>query len=245
VTEFLVGTSGFSYPAWRGVFYPEKLPATGMLAFYAGVFGAVEINNTFYRMPAPALLAGWTEQTPAPFRFALKAPQQITHRLRLKDAAEPAAEFVRRSAALGDKRGPLLFQLPPNLKADLARLATFLGALPAGIEPAFEFRHASWFQDDTWALLRAHRAAVCIAQTDDLDTPVVATAPLGYVRLRREDYTDAELGSWAVALRGVEGWERVYVFLKHDEAGRAPELARAFLEALRAGRGHAKPQPGP
>jgi len=230
--EFVVGTSGFSYPAWRGVFYPEKHPASGMLAFYAGVFGAVEINNTFYRMPAPALLAGWVEQTPPAFRFALKAPQQITHRLRLKDAAEPAREFVRRSEALGAKRGPLLFQLPPHLKADHARLGEFLAALPRDIEPAFEFRHASWFHDDTWALLRAHGAALCIAQTDDLDTPLVATAAFGYARLRREDYSADELAGWAARLRAVEGWERVYVFLKHDEAGRAPALARTFLGAL-------------
>jgi uncharacterized protein YecE (DUF72 family) len=230
--EFLVGTSGFSYPAWRGTFYPEKQPASGMLAFYAGVFGAVEINNTFYRMPSPALLSGWTAQTPAAFRFALKAPQQITHRLRLKDAGEPAREFVRRSEALGATRGPLLFQLPPHLKADPSRLGDFLAALPGGIEPAFEFRHPSWFNDDTWALLRAHGAALCIAQTDDLDTPLVATAPFGYARLRREEYSADDLAAWAERLRAVEGWQRVYVFLKHDEAGRAPALARAFLDAL-------------
>jgi uncharacterized protein YecE (DUF72 family) len=230
--EFLVGTSGFSYPAWRGVFYPEKHPASAMLAFYAGVFGAVEINNTFYRMPSPDLLAGWTQQTPPGFRFALKAPQQITHRLRLKDAAEPAREFIRRSEALGATRGPLLFQLPPHLKADLSRLGDFLAALPDGIEPAFEFRHPSWFQDDTWTLLRAHRAALCIAQTDDLETPLVATAPFGYARLRREEYSAGDLTAWAERLRAVESWQRVYVFLKHDEAGRAPALARAFLDAL-------------
>jgi uncharacterized protein YecE (DUF72 family) len=230
--EFLVGTSGFSYPAWRGVFYPEKHPASAMLAFYAGVFGAVEINNTFYRMPSPDLLAGWTQQTPPGFRFALKAPQQITHRLRLKDAAEPAREFIRRSEALGATRGPLLFQLPPHLKADLSRLGDFLAALPGGIEPAFEFRHPSWFQDDTWMLLRAHGAALCIAQTDDLETPLVATAPFGYARLRREEYSTGDLTGWAERLRAVESWQRVYVFLKHDEAGRAPALARAFLDAL-------------
>ncbi|HJW70649.1 MAG TPA: DUF72 domain-containing protein [Candidatus Binatia bacterium] len=230
--EFLVGTSGFSYPAWRGVFYPEKHPASAMLAFYAGVFGAVEINNTFYRMPSPDLLAGWTQQTPPGFRFALKAPQQITHRLRLKDAAEPAREFIRRSEALGATRGPLLFQLPPHLKADLSRLGDFLTALPGGIEPAFEFRHPSWFQDDTWTLLRAHGAALCIAQTDDLETPLVATAPFGYARLRREEYSTGDLTGWAERLRAVESWQRVYVFLKHDEAGRAPALARAFLDAL-------------
>jgi len=230
MAEFLVGTSGFSYPAWRGPFYPEKLPAAGMLAFYAGAFPAVEINNTFYRMPAPKMLASWVEQTPAHFRFALKAPQQITHRLRLKEAAEPTREFVRRSEALGEKRGPVLFQLPPNLKADHARLETFLVALPSGLEPAFEFRHESWFRDETWSLLRTHGAALCIAQTDDLDTPLVATAPFGYVRLRRE-YKPAALADWAARLQAVEGWQRVYVFLKHDE-GQAPVLARGFIEAL-------------
>ena len=231
MAEFLVGTSGFSYPAWRGPFYPEKLPTAGMLGFYAGAFPAVEINNTFYRMPAPKMLASWVEQTPAHFRFALKAPQQITHRVRLKEeAAEPTREFVRRSEALGEKRGPLLFQLPPNLKADPARLETLLSALPAGLEPAFEFRHESWFRDETWSLLRTHGAALCIAQTDDLDTPLVATAPFGYVRLRRE-YEPAALADWAARLRAVEGWQRVYVFLKHDE-GQAPALARGFVEAL-------------
>ena len=230
MAEFLVGTSGFSYPAWRGPFYPEKLPAAGMLGFYAGAFPAVEINNTFYRMPAPTMLASWVAQTPAHFRFALKAPQQITHRLRLKEAAEPTREFARRSEALGGKRGPLLFQLPPNLKADHARLETFLATLPSGLEPAFEFRHESWFRDETWTLLRAHGAALCIAQTDDLDTPLVATAPFGYVRLRRE-YEPAALADWAARLRAVEGWQRVYVFLKHDE-GQAPALARGFVEAL-------------
>ena len=230
MAEFLVGTSGFSYPAWRGPFYPEKLPAAGMLGFYATAFPAVEINNTFYRMPAPTMLASWVAQTPAHFRFALKAPQQITHRSRLKEAAEPTREFVRRSEALGDKRGPLLFQLPPNQKADHARLETFLAALPSGLEPALEFRHESWFRDETWSLLRAHGAALCIAQTDDLDTPLVATAAFGYVRLRRE-YEPAALADWAARLRAVEGWQRVYVFLKHDE-GQAPALARGFVEAL-------------
>ena len=127
---------------------------------------------------------------------------------------------------------PSSSSFPPNLKADLTRLHDFLAALPGGIEPAFEFRHASWFHDDTWALLRAHGAALCIAQTDDLDTPLVATAPFGYARLRREEYSAGDLATWAQRLRAVDAWERVYVFLKHDEAGRAPELARAFLDAL-------------
>jgi len=230
--EFLVGTSGFSYPAWRGPFYPDGLPPRRMLEHYADVFRAVEINNTFYRMPAPALLETWAAQTPPAFRFALKAPQQITHRLRLRDATGPMRELVRRCAALGDRLGPILVQLPPNLKADLPRLESFLAGLPPATIAAIEFRHPSWFQDDTWTMLRAHGATLCVAQSDDLDTPVVATAPVGYVRLRRDDYAEAELAAWATRQRAVPEWRQVYVFLKHDEAGRAPALARQFLAAL-------------
>ncbi len=230
--EFLVGTSGFSYPAWRGVFYPERLPAARMLTHYAASFPAVEVNNTFYRMPAPALLEKWAADTPATFRFAVKAPQQITHRLRLRDAAEPAREFVRRCAALGKRLGPILVQLPPNLKSDLDRLDGFLGALPPGAAVAVEFRHPSWFAEATWAVLRARSAALCIAESDELETPLVATAPFGYVRLRRDAYGDGDLEAWAVRLRGVSSWRRVHVFLKHDEAGRAPALAQRFRAAL-------------
>ena len=230
--EFLVGTSGFSYPKWRGPFYPDDLSPRRMLEHYAGVFGAVEINNTFYRMPAPVLLETWASQTPPAFRFALKAPQQITHRLRLREATEPMRELIRRCAALGDRLGPILVQHPPNLKADLPRLDAFLAGLPPATVVAVEFRHPSWFQDDTWALLRARGAALCIAQSGDLDTPVVATAPVGYVRLRRDDYGPEDLAGWAGRLRAVPEWRQVYVFLKHDEAGKAPELARQFLAAL-------------
>jgi uncharacterized protein YecE (DUF72 family) len=230
--EFLVGTSGFSYPAWRGVFYPDKLPAARMLAHYAGVFRTVEINNTFYRMPAPTLLETWAAQTPATFRFALKAPQQITHRLRLREAAEPAREFVRRCAVLGERLGPILVQLPPNLKVDLERLDGFLHDLPQSVAVAIEFRHPSWFADQTWEVLRTRGAALCIAESNDLETPLVATAPFGYVRLRRDDYGDADLEAWAARLRGVSSWRNVHVFLKHDEAGRAPALAQRFLAAL-------------
>jgi uncharacterized protein YecE (DUF72 family) len=230
--EFLVGTSGFSHPAWRGVFYPDKLPAARMLAHYAGVFRTVEINNTFYRMPAPILLESWAAQTPASFRFALKAPQQITHRLRLREAAEPAREFMRRCAVLGERLGPILVQLPPNLKVDLERLDGFLHDLPQSVAVAIEFRHPSWFADQTWEVLRTRGAALCIAESNDLETPLVATAPFGYVRLRRDDYGDADLEAWAARLRGVSSWRNVHVFLKHDEAGRAPALAQRFLAAL-------------
>ena len=232
----LVGTSGFSYPAWRGTFYPEKLPAAKMLAFYAEHFASVEINNTFYRMPTPTLLAGWRSQVPNTFRFALKAPQQITHQLRLRDAGEPTARFCELAATLADQQGPLLFQLPPHLRADLPRLEAFLGTLPAGSESAFEFRHESWFADETYAILSQHRAALCIADAEGLTTPVVPTAPFGYLRLRKEDYTPAELDTWAAHITGATPaatrWKRTYVYFKHDDAGRAAALAQGLLDRL-------------
>jgi uncharacterized protein YecE (DUF72 family) len=228
----LVGTSGFSYPAWRGTFYPEDLPAREMLPFYSRALGTVEINHTFRRLPTPALLTGWARQTPPGFRFALKAPQRITHVLRLRDAGSLTADFCRVAARLGPKLGPLLFQLPPYLRFDAARLAEFLAVLPPRIEPAMEFRHESWFNDETYALLRAHRAALCIADSEDLTTPAVATAPFGYLRLRREDYTDAALDAWAARVRDTASWKRAYVYFKHEESGRGPALARAFLARL-------------
>jgi uncharacterized protein YecE (DUF72 family) len=228
----LVGTSGFSYPAWRGHFYPEDLPAAKMLAFYAEHFASVEINNTFYRMPTPTLLAGWRSQVPNAFRFALKAPQRITHQLRLRDAVDPTTRFCELAATLGEQQGPLLFQLPPHLRADLPRLEGFLATLPPGTEPAFEFRHESWLTDETYAILTKHRAALCIADAEGLTTPVVPTAPFGYLRLRREDYTPAELDTWAAHIAGAAGWKRTYVYFKHDDAGRAAALAKGLLERL-------------
>jgi uncharacterized protein YecE (DUF72 family) len=230
--RILVGTSGFSYPAWRGTFYPAEVAPAEMLRFYAGVFQTVEINNSFYRLPTASVLAGWRRQTTAAFRFALKAPQRITHQLRLRDAEELTTRFVTLAQTLGDQCGPLLFQLPPHLRADAARLADFLSAMPPRTEAAFEFRHPSWFVDETYELLARHRVALCIAEADGLATPLVATAPYGYLRLRRDDYTDAALADWARRIREMTRWKRAYVYLKHDEAGRAPALARALLDAL-------------
>lgn len=228
----LVGTSGFSYPAWRGTFYPADVPATGMLRHYAGIFDTVEINHSFYRMPTPSLLAGWRRQTGPQFRFALKAPQRITHQRRLRDCEELTRDFVRLAGTLGPSLGPLLFQLPPHLKADVPRLAEFTRVLPSNVEAAFEFRHPSWFGDETYAVLRERKCSLCIADTDEDTTPLVATAPFGYVRLRRVDYAPDALAAWAERLRGVPGWKRAYVYVKHDDAGRAPALAQALLAAL-------------
>jgi uncharacterized protein YecE (DUF72 family) len=229
--KLMVGTSGFSYPAWRGPFYPADLPARQMLAFYARTFRTVEINNTFYRLPTPALLATWKRETPSGFRFALKASQRITHHMRLKDVGEPVQRFCTVASELGTQLGPLLFQLPPHLRFDAPRLAEFLAALPGGTQTAVEFRHASWFVDETYDLLSRHHAALCIAESESLSTPFVPTADFGYLRLRREDYPDAELAAWAARVRAVRRWQRAYVYLKHDEAGRAPALARALLDA--------------
>jgi uncharacterized protein YecE (DUF72 family) len=223
-----VGTSGFSYPAWRGRFYPEALPARDMLAFYARALDTVEINQTFHRLPTPALLLGWSRQTPPGFRFALKAPQRITHHLRLRDAADPTRAFCDAAARLGRKLGPLLFQLPPYVRLDPGRLADFLALLPAGLEPAFEFRHPSWFTPETYDVLARHRAALCVADAEALTTPVVATAPFGYVRLRRATYTAADLDAWAARIREA-GWKRAYVYFKHEDEARGPALARDFL----------------
>ena len=228
----LVGTSGFSYPAWRGSFYPADLSAREMLSFYARQLGTVEINHTFRRLPTPALVTGWARQTPPGFRFALKAPQRITHVLRLRDAQPVTSEFCRTAGQLGAKLGPLLFQLPPYFRADHARLADFLATLPPRLEPTFEFRHESWFVDATYALLAEHRAALCIADSEDLGTPAIATAPFGYLRLRRANYTDADVDAWAGHIRDTARWKRVYVYFKHEESGRGPALARALLDRL-------------
>ena len=238
--RLLVGTSGYSYAPWKGSFYPEKLPAAKMLAYYAERLPAVEINKTFYRMPNADLLGRWAAETPVGFAFALKSPRRITHERRLADVDDSVRRFYETAGALGDKRGPVLFQLPPNSKKDLPRLEAFLALLDA-VTPApraaFEFRHPSWFSDDVLAALRAHGAALCIAEAEDLATPVEATAGWGYLRLRRQDYDDAALGRWADQLRALgDRWQEAYVFFKHEDEGRGPALA-SRLRALMGGQG--------
>ena len=229
-----VGTSGFSYPPWRGSFYPEKLPAEEMLAFYAQQLPTVEINNTFYRMPSSVLLERWAAATPTDFVFALKCSRRITHELRLHDAQSAVERFAKGAATLGSKLGPVLFQLPPWLHKDLERLQAFLTVLAQvgqGIRHSFEFRHASWFSDDVYATLRAAGAALCIAEAEKLETPLQATTSWGYLRLRREDYAPAALDAWAERIAG-QPWSEAYVFVKHETA-EAPVLARRLLVALR------------
>jgi uncharacterized protein YecE (DUF72 family) len=228
------GTSGFSYPTWKGIFYPAQLPNDRMLSFYAERLPTVEVNNTFYRMPAAKTLAGWRAQVPGEFRFALKAPQRITHRKRLAGAADEIAFFYRTAAELGGTLGPVLFQLPPNLEKDLPRLADFLELLPAGGAAAFEFRHASWFSDDVFEALHTHGIALCIAEAEELETPIVATAGFGYLRLRRPEYAGPELQAWAERILS-QPWDQAYAYFKHEDAARGPALAQA-LAALVAAR---------
>jgi uncharacterized protein YecE (DUF72 family) len=237
-----VGTSGYSYKEWRGPFYPEGLAAKDMLSWYGGQLNAVEVNNTFYRMPTVQVLEAWAAQVPAEFRFAVKASQKITHRRRLKDAEEETRYLVRTLSALGPRLGVTLFQLPPNLKVDMDRLTSFLGTLPRDLPVAFEFRHESWKDDSVVDALRDHGAALCCADTDDSETdePVVATAAHGYLRLRRPGYTDEDLERWVGRVLA-QPWDRAFVFFKHEEAGAGPRMARRFLEVAGSGSDMSEP----
>lgn len=231
--EWRVGTSGFSYEEWTGPFYPEDLPGAKRLAYYAERLPAVEINNTFYRMPSASVLAGWAERVPPGFRFALKAPRRITHAAKSSKDADPTAavaHLFRVAASLGDALGPVLFQLPPWSRKDLGRLRALLTLAPAGRRVAIEFRHASWLDDETFAVLHEAGAALCAADFDDpvKAVPLVATGSFGYVRLRAADYDDAQLATWVDALRA-QPWQESFVFFKHEDAGAAPVLARRML----------------
>ena len=228
--RFFVGTSAFSEPKWKGSFYPKTLPAKEMLKYYAERFNAVEINSSYYRMPRASNLKPWLADVPEGFRFTFKAPQAITHFKRLKDAEVPTETFIQETAVLGAQRGPLLFGLPPNYKKDVGRLRSFLQQLPSGLRVAFEFRHASWFDDETFACLRSSGCALCVNDEDKSPwTDLVHTADWGYLRLRREAYTDKGLAAWVEKLRA-QKWREAYVFFKHEETGTGPKLAARFLK---------------
>jgi uncharacterized protein YecE (DUF72 family) len=228
--QFFVGTSGFSYKEWKGSFYPAKLPTKEMLAFYAERFSTVEMNNTHYRFPTRDVVESWAQQTPSTFRFVLKAHQTITHRKRLKGVEQNVEDFLGVAAALGDRQGPLLFQLPPNFKKDVPRLNDVLGLVRGRAQVAFEFRHESWFDDEVFESLRENNCALVTAETDEEpETPLVNTTGWGYLRLRREAYADEQLADWVEKIKS-QHWSEVYVFFKHEDAGTGPKLAARFLE---------------
>jgi uncharacterized protein YecE (DUF72 family) len=228
-TTILAGASGYSFKEWKGTFYPANIKAEEMLRWYAERLPTVEINNTFYRMPKTTVLENWAATTPENFRFSIKASRRITHiaRMKTESATEPLHYLYRNLAALGAKRGPVLFQLPPNLKKDLPRLNDFIALLPDGHQAAFEFRNETWFGDDVYAALADAGAALCLSEREDnAPPPLVETAPWGYVRLRLENYSDDDLRRWAERLLATK-WSTTHVYFMHEPT--APAYAEALM----------------
>jgi uncharacterized protein YecE (DUF72 family) len=248
--QLFTGTSGYSYKEWKGTFYPENLAASDMLRFYAERFPTVEINNTFYRMPKRDVLEKWSAEVPEQFTFVVKASQRITHIKRLKDVASEVQYLFETISVLGPKLGPVFFQLPPFSRKDTDRLRSFLETLPKDRPIAFEFRHASWFDDEIYTALRAHNVALCLADVEEQEEDkeeekeeakkersappraepnIITTADWGYLRLRRCDYTDADLHDWIARIRA-EPWKQAYVFFKHEDEATGPALAKRFID---------------
>jgi uncharacterized protein YecE (DUF72 family) len=231
-TLFL-GTSGFAYPEWAGPFYPGDIEPDAMLPYYAGRFRSVEINYTFRRFPAEKTVRRWAERTPDEFRFALKANQRITHRLRLRDAERDVGDFIDRVRLLGAHLGPILFQCPPTLRFDRGLIDSFLAYLPPIAPYAMEFRHESWAE--ARPLLAEHGVAWCFAETDDTaaDAEPILSAPFSYLRLRRDEYSDEQLAGWARAIEGaLEADRDVYAYLKHEEGAAAPKHAERLAKLV-------------
>jgi uncharacterized protein YecE (DUF72 family) len=227
--KLLAGASGYSFKEWKGTFYPADMKPDGMLRFYSERLPTVEINNTFYRMPKVEMLENWARTTPDTFRFAIKASRRITHfaHLKAESAADSVAFLYKCLEALGPKRGPVLFQLPPTIKKDVPRLTAFLQLLPEKHGAAFEFRHDSWFDDDVYAALKGAGASLCLSEREDnAPPPLVETAPWGYVRLRLETYTDDDLAHWARRL-GETRWGEIYVYFMHEPT--APAYAQTLM----------------
>ena len=227
--RILAGASGYSFKEWCGTFYPRKMKAEEMLPFYSAQLPTVEINNTFYRFPRPNVLEDWVRATPPAFRFSIKAPRRITHigRLKAESVEEAVGWLYGNLASLGTKRGPVLFQLPPTMKKDLARLEGFLALLPDDHRAAFEFRNDSWFSDDVYAALKRVGASLCFSEREDnAPPPLVETAPWGYVRLRLEEYSDGDLEQWARRMEST-GWKEIYAYFMHEPT--APAYAQTLM----------------
>jgi uncharacterized protein YecE (DUF72 family) len=229
----LVGTSGYNYPEWKGSFYPADLAAVKMLPYYAARFSTVEINYTFYRMPTEKILSGWAKQVPPAFRFTLKAPRRITHDAKLVDCADLTEGFCRVAGTLGGQLGALLFQLPPGLKKDLPRLEAFLDTLPPKAPAAFEFRHPSWFDDEVYGRLRERGKALCVADSEKLETPLEVTADFGYFRLRDEGYQPKDIEDWGMKIAALQSrCKDIFVYFKHEEEGKGPAFANQLLQSV-------------
>ena len=231
----LIGTSGYNYPEWKGNFYPSDLPNSKMLQYYSERFATVEINYSFYRMPSEKVLEGWAETAPDGFAFTLKAPRRITHDARLRECEDMIQSFGTRARTLGPELGVLLFQLPPSLRKDLGVLDAFLDWVPPDIRVALEFRHVSWHSDDVFEGLGKTNVALCIADSERMTTPIVATANFGYLRLRDEGYQESDIERWGeTILEHDSDWNDVYVYFKHEEEGKGPEFAHSLGKSLEA-----------
>ncbi|RPI35605.1 MAG: DUF72 domain-containing protein [Nitrospiraceae bacterium] len=225
-----VGTSGYGYKEWKGTFHPEKISPKEMLRFYSERLNTVEINNTFYHMPTEDVLASWAEQVPDNFVFAIKAPQVITHLKRLRNVGSETEYLFRTLSVLERKLGPVLFQFPKSFHADHSVLKDFLALIPVNISCAFEFRHPSWLNAELLELLHKRGCSLCIADTDENPAnEIISTATWGYLRLRRSNYTDANLSQWMERIRS-QKWEKTFVFFKHEEEAKGPEMAMRFQE---------------
>jgi uncharacterized protein YecE (DUF72 family) len=230
------GTSGWAYPSWKPDFYPAKLASAKFLSHYASRLNTVEVNYTFRRFPTEKLLRGWIEATPANFQFAIKAHQKITHVARLRDVADFTTDFLRSLQPLDEEKklGPVLFQLPPFLKSDIALLKDFLQTLPRSLRAAFEFRHNSWFSEEVYAPLRAVNAALCNAESEKLETPDVQTADFSYLRLRKEEYTAKERKALEERIARLGAGGDVYVYFKHEETPEGALHAETVLAAAKS-----------
>jgi len=231
-----VGVSGFSYPGWKGSFYPKDLKSEEFLAYYSQHLQSVEINSSFYAPPKEAMVKSWSERTGEKFRFSFKAPQLVTHVLKLgKGSPEAANRFSKTLGLLGPRRGPVLFQLPPYSKEDSKLLGEFLSNTEDIADRVFEFRHASWLQESTFELLNEHGASFCIAETEEMKPVIRVTGAFAYFRLRKDSYDAASIDQWAQKIRGAtKGLRESYVYLRHDETGENAALAQRLFERLRA-----------
>jgi uncharacterized protein YecE (DUF72 family) len=229
-----VGVSGFSYPKWKGRFYPEDTKPDQFLAYYSTRLDSVEINSSFYAAPSAAMVKSWSGRTGEAFKFSFKAPKQITHVLKLSSASFDGVERLSRTLdLLGPRRGPILFQLPPFSRQDLKLLEAFLSGTAEVRDRVFEFRHESWFEDATYELLERHGAGFCVAESEEVTTPVKVTGRIAYFRLRNEAYEPKAIDQWAAKIRkAAKNAEECYVYLRHDETGENAVLAQRLSESL-------------